>query len=103
MASVYGDDNDNTSTGLSFNIYYGGGGDDLMSGSPAADEIYGGEGNDTLLGASYVPVPPGAGTLADPKVLTIATDSGDDLLEGGSGPDAIHGLDGDDTIYGGDG
>jgi Ca2+-binding RTX toxin-like protein len=103
MASVYGDDNDNTSNSGLFNLYYGGGGDDLMAGSTASDEIYGGEGNDTLFGAPYNAPPTGAGTLADPKVLVPASDSGDDLLEGGSGADAIYGLDGDDRIYGGDG
>lgn len=56
------------------------GGDDLVYGSLAHDDLQGGDGNDTLFGYD-----------------------GNDLLDGGLGGDAIYGGVGQDWAYGGDG
>jgi Ca2+-binding RTX toxin-like protein len=72
-----------------------------LAGTPTANEIYGGQGNDVLLGTTYLTFPPvgGTGAFGNPTFGP----SGNDYLEGGTGDDIGYGADGDDTIYGGDG
>lgn len=65
-------------------IIYGDGGNNVLNGTPSADEIFGYGGNDTLLGRS------GADTLHG--------GSGDDVLDGGGGRDVMDGGSGDDTV-----
>jgi Ca2+-binding RTX toxin-like protein len=59
---------------------FGGGGNDLLVGGSAADQLFGGTGNDTLLGKG-----------------------GNDLLFGGAGDDSLTGGSGDDQMFGGAG
>lgn len=65
-------------------IIYGNADDNLLSGTPFADRIFGYGGDDTLIGGG------GADTLAG--------GSGDDLLAGGGGADVMNGGSGDDTV-----
>lgn len=58
----------------------GGHGDDVLVGSPAANRIFGDDGNDSLFGVD-----------------------GDDTIEGGSGDDNLYGGNGVDTLNGGPG
>jgi serralysin len=75
---------------------YGGAGDDLLIGRELADQLYGGADDDVILG--------GYGTVADLGGESSSTDpSGNDYIEAGSGNDAVYGFDGNDTIYGGAG
>ncbi len=62
---------------------------DLLSGDAADNQIWGGDGNDTLRGHD------GRDGLSG--------GSGQDVLEGGSGDDQVFGDDGDDLLDGGDG
>ncbi len=84
MANLYGDDHA-----------------DILTGSPANDELYGGANNDTLAGGNAILQ--GAGTQDDPRFITPFELSANDYLEGGTGDDSIWGFDGNDVIYGGDG
>lgn len=71
------------------NVFYGNGGNDLLSGLGGDDSLFGGADNDTVLG--------GAGNDV------VSGDAGDDSLEGGSGNDTLSGGDGNDVVLGGDG
>ena len=62
------------------NVFYGGGGDDSLSGLGGSDTLYGGADNDSIDGGA-----------------------GDDLIEGGDGDDTIDGGAGDDRISTGEG
>ena len=68
---------------------HGGAGNDSILGSPGADRIYGGDGDDTINGA--------AGRDR------IDGQAGADVLIGGKNNDSISGASGNDSIYGGDG
>ncbi len=85
MANVYGNDSNQT-----------------LKGTAGADELYGGAGNDILLGNVLGGVS-GDGTAESPYVYAALSPSGNDMLEGGSGIDAVYGGDGDDVIHGGEG
>jgi Ca2+-binding RTX toxin-like protein len=61
------------------NLFYGGLGDDSLSGLGGDDSLYGGANNDTVLGGS-----------------------GDDSIYGGTGRDLLYGGIGSDNIFGGD-
>lgn len=82
--------------------FYGNNDPNFFIGDTAADELYGGAGNDVLQGG--VPVTTtGAGTAGSPLFYTGFAESGADYLEGGTGRDALYGANGDDLISGGDG
>ncbi len=93
----YGDDGNDTITseaaGSDFagvaDEFYGGGGNDVLTGWEGEDELYGDEGNDVLYGG------------ADDDILTGG--GGNDFLEGGAGADELNGDDGADELLGGDG
>jgi len=68
------------SSGVFAGNIYGGTGDDTLVGGVANDKIYGENDNDILVG-----------------------NAGDDLLDGGSGDDVLRGGDGNDTLTGGAG
>lgn len=91
--------------GTGIDTIYGHGGDDYINGyhggngySSVENYLYGGDGNDTIIG--------------DRGVDTIYGDDGDDILKGnngadllygGAGADDIRGQNGEDQIWGGDG
>jgi Ca2+-binding RTX toxin-like protein len=76
----------------------GGGGNDVVTGSGAADRIEGGEGNDSLNGGA------GADDLrGDEGTDTINGGAGADTIAGGGAADTINGDAGVDTIDGGGG
>lgn len=77
----------NPSSTRAFNYLMGG--DDTLSGSAAADRMYGLGGNDRLSGAGGKDVLAGGG--------------GNDGLDGGAGNDRLSGQAGDDTLHGGAG
>ena len=56
MANFYGNDLDNSQTG-GFVNYYGGNGGDFLQGDAAANEVYGGQGNDVVNGGPFLPSP----------------------------------------------
>lgn len=90
MATINGNDTNNTLTGGSFgDTITGFGGNDLLSGLAGNDRLDGGDGNDTLLG--------GMGND------TLIGGTGDDSLDGGDGNDSVLAGDGNDTIFGGTG
>src|SRR4051794_3273299 len=72
-----------------------GGGQDTMTGGPAADFLRGGQGDDAVTGGG------GNDQLVgdDPGVAG----GGNDSLDGGAGNDSVDGEDGADTVTGGDG
>lgn len=75
---------------------YGGQGADTIFGRGGSlDKLYGGEGDDWLLGTTADVNPDGS--------VTAKEASGADILEGGSGSDALYGFDGNDELYGGGG
>jgi Ca2+-binding RTX toxin-like protein len=74
----------------------GGGGNDTMLGSSAADVLRGGPGDDAING---FPIFGAAPDGAD----EIFGGPGDDRLDGGAGPDVLDGGEGDDTIDARDG
>jgi Ca2+-binding RTX toxin-like protein len=80
-----GDGNDtvNVSTSVDATIF-GGDGDDLLVGSPAADTIFGGAGNDNISGLALID--------------TIYGDEGNDIIIGGTGNDNLFGGDGSDRF-----
>jgi Ca2+-binding RTX toxin-like protein len=91
-----GDGNDTISIQANLPTTIGaGGGNDTMSGGPAADFLRGGQGADAIDGGS------GNDQLTgdDPGVAG----GGDDSLNGGAGNDSADGQDGNDTVRGGDG
>ncbi|MFZ1414112.1 MAG: hypothetical protein WAS73_05975 [Defluviicoccus sp.] len=63
------------------------GGSDALPGSPAAETILGGNGNDLLESGRFL----------------ASSQSGSDLLAGGAGNDTLYGYDGNDTLIGGPG
>jgi Ca2+-binding RTX toxin-like protein len=67
----------------------GGGGDDVVHGSTAADDLRGGDGRDNLFG--------------DDDNDTLQGDADDDILEGNAGRDTLDGGPGRDTVSGGAG
>lgn len=69
------------------NIFYGGAGNDSMSGLAGGDVLYGGADNDTVSGNDGDDLVRGG--------------SGNDLLYGGAHIDTLYGDEGQDTIYGG--
>jgi len=71
------------------NVFYGGGGNDVMDAGGGDDILHGDEGNDTLFGGAGADVASGG--------------VGDDLLYGGTGDDSLSGGDGNDLISGGAG
>ena len=106
VAVLHGGDSDNVIDASGFDldesqqvVLRGGGGSDLLIGSPHADllhgysgddTLYGGAGNDTLLGSAGRDV--------------LRGDAGNDkLLGGGSSGDRLSGGEGDDTLDGGAG
>jgi Ca2+-binding RTX toxin-like protein len=77
MATIFGDDTDNSLTGTTGrDLIYGRGGEDTLDGGEGNDVLYGGDGNDTLYGGE-----------------------GDDQLTGGEGADYMEGGNGNDTYY----
>ena len=66
-----------------------GGGNDLVFGSTAADDIKGGAGNDIIWGRA------GSDTKLDGGI-------GEDIIHGGAGDDKLVGGQGNDTLDGGD-
>ncbi len=72
-------------------ILYGGGGNDLLIGQGKEDVLYGGEGNDILFGDDR------------DEANTPMAIRGDDYLDGGSGDDLLNGNEGDDILIGGTG
>ncbi|MFD7705967.1 calcium-binding protein [Streptomyces sp. NPDC059785] len=108
QTSVHGGDgNDVIRGGTGWNVYYGDGGDDRISGTNYAS--YGGDGDDVLTDCSWE-CHGGAGndslTAAsgdDVPEHTLYGDEGADTLQGGTGVDVLHGGDGDDRLYGAQG
>ncbi|TKD22274.1 hypothetical protein FBT96_06705 [Rhodobacter capsulatus] len=88
--TLTGFDGQGTSSGDAFtNVFYGHGGDDLLSGLGGDDSLFGGDDDDTVLG--------GAGNDL------VTGDAGNDSLEGGSGNDTLSGGAGSDIVLGGAG
>lgn len=90
---------DDTVTGsAAAEFFYGGGGNDVLSGAGGTDFVFGGFGKDILSGNS-----------GDDLLVGHADDdrlyggSGDDELDGGDGDDTLSGSSGDDYAYGGAG
>lgn len=82
---------------------FGLGDGDYIIGRTVAEDIYGGFGNDLIMGSDWGSIL-GAGTFADPyRYSGFVVNSGDDLLVGDDGNDAIYGGDGNDIIAGGSG
>ncbi|MFM8497914.1 MAG: calcium-binding protein [Planctomycetia bacterium] len=75
---------------------FGGGGNDYLQGSNAADYLDGGEGHDTLKGMGGNDVLQG-GSGAD----RLFGGTENDFLYGGAGADELFGGDGDDVLFGG--
>jgi Ca2+-binding RTX toxin-like protein len=96
--------NGNDNVALTDTVYFGLGGSDRIQGLVAVDEeIYGGDGNDFILSASYNTFT-GAGTLADPfSVSNVVANSGNDWMFGDDGDDLVLAGDGNDVISGGNG
>ncbi len=74
-----------------------GGGDDEVTGSRLADELYGGAGDDVLRGGGGDDVLQG-GDGAD----SLRGDSGDDIIDGDAGADTLFGGSGHDVLDGGE-
>jgi Ca2+-binding RTX toxin-like protein len=93
---------------LNYTIYGNGGNDNISGGNAfisefgnafgGGDNLYGGEGNDTIKGLTGDDSVFG-GTGND----SISGDDGDDRVNGGSGHDVVNGGDGNDTVSGGSG
>ncbi len=80
------------------NIFYGNGGNDLLSGMGGDDQLHGGADQDTLLGGL------GNDSLyGDAGHDSLDGGAGDDSLDGGQGNDILAGGNGSDTLTGGDG
>lgn len=79
-----------TASGTALNeFFYGGYGDDTLSGAGGLDYLFGGFGKDSLSGNSGDDL--------------LVGNAGDDHLYGGSGDDELDGGDGDDTLSGSEG
>ena len=130
MTTYFGDDTDNIASGSQYDVFYGAGGNDNLSGSlHGTVHMYGGEGDDYvwsswILGTTTGEYYGGSGNdrleAGGDGKLFFYGGSGDDLIrldfisdggfeagdaymEGGAGRDALRGGDGNDIIYGGDG
>jgi hypothetical protein len=94
-------------TGATATTIRGGGGDDIICGTPAPDRIFGGLGDDEITagsGADVIEGGAGADTIrGNLGGDTISGGSGDDWLIGGIGDDTIAGNTGDDVVAGGGG
>ncbi|RMB11893.1 calcium-binding protein [Eilatimonas milleporae] len=77
-----------------------GGGMDAIGGTPAADDLTGGDENDVVRGQEGDDNIRGAG--GDDEILAGRRDNGNDTLSGGTGNDTLGGGVGDDSIDGGD-
>jgi hypothetical protein len=76
----------------------GGGGNDIVIGNIADNELHGGSGNDAVYG--------GAGNdlvFGESGDDTLWGDEGSDILDAGSGDDFVYAGDGNDILYGGSG
>ncbi|GAB5404744.1 MAG: hypothetical protein Aurels2KO_29750 [Aureliella sp.] len=86
---------------------YGGDGDDTLLGGDTVNHLYGGEGHDTLLGGNASDQLYGeAGNdrlSGGGGVDALYGGAGDDHLDGGLGFDYLSGESGDDTLLGGEG
>ena len=76
-------------------IYGGQGADTAFGRGGALDKLYGGEGDDWLVGTTATINPNGT--------VTALEASGVDYMEGGAGSDGLYGFDGNDELYGGGG
>ena len=78
--------------------FYGGGGNDVLTGFGGSDKLYGGIGNDTLYGGD------GNDTLSGESGRNLLyAGAGDDSLIAGDGNDILQGGAGADTMFGGRG
>ena len=84
-----GSNADSINGGSGADVIFGGAGEDRLIGAAGNDEIHGGEGNDHIFGSG--------------DLNTIYGDAGDDVIFGGDQVDHIFGGDGIDQIYGLDG
>jgi Ca2+-binding RTX toxin-like protein len=103
-----GDDTVNVSTSVDA-LIFGGIGNDLLIGSPASDTIFGGAGDDTLIGGGGVDFQygeEGNDLFGNPALASngVADDAGNDVNFGGSGADVFvwEPGDGSDFNNGGD-
>ena len=81
-----GSNDDTINGGAGADVIFGNGGNDRLIGSLGNDEIHGGEDNDRIFGSA--------------DLNTIYGDAGDDVIFGGDQVDHIFGGDGIDQIYG---
>ena len=79
-------------------VIYGGGGDDTLVGGSGRNVLDGGAGNDSLTGGDWIDTLSG-GDGND----TITGNGGRDMINGGRDGDIIDAGAGDDTVFGGDG
>ncbi|WP_374367190.1 hypothetical protein [Dongia sp.] len=91
-------DADNLAGGNGDDIIDGKAGDDVLAGNDGDDDITGGSGNDAVTGGTGDDVV--AGGAGDDDIFGNA---GDDDLTGGAGNDNVDGGEGDDTVDGGAG
>ncbi len=81
---------------------YGAGGNDVLVGTPGADDIDGGGGNDIIVGGA--PIAEGWDTWGFYTYGDwLSGEEGDDVIYGGAGYDNVDGGLGNDVLYGGDG
>ncbi|KMW59570.1 Alkaline phosphatase [Candidatus Rhodobacter oscarellae] len=96
MATINGDDNNNTLNGTGGgDDIYGGGGNDTIRGNNGFDTIYG-DVPEALVGSIGVVGKPAKGAAKVGKIT-----SGNDFIDGGANQDLIFGDGGNDTIKGG--
>ena len=84
-----------TATGV---ILYGGDGNDLLIGGSTVIEIHGGEGRDTITGSPQADLLYGDG--GDDNIDAL---DGDDFVDAGNGNDVVEGRAGNDFLFGGAG
>lgn len=105
--TLVGFDAQGTAPDVYTNIFYGGGGNDVMDGAAANDVLYGGTENDTVLGGTgddTLSGGDGTDSLLGGDGNDSATgDAGDDILSGDAGNDVLDGGTGNDAVYGGTG
>lgn len=80
---------DNIESDDGFNIFYGGEGNDVLSGGKDMDFMYGGDGDDTLNGRNGLNI--------------LFGENGNDMIYDGDDASLLNGGDGDDMLYGGGG
>jgi Ca2+-binding RTX toxin-like protein len=79
----------------------GAGNDDIRTSANFADNVDGGEGNDTILGSSQGTAPVNNDVLrGGGGTDTITGGAANETIEGGAGGDTIFGMAGNDTIFG---